>query len=118
MLNRLLFALLFITGLFACNKGNLPSGCHASQTCTQEFRSLGVTFVDKDESSVTVKDVTVTNLRTKKAVIAKNVIDPGFSPNTYYLATDSNKDDFSTDGDEVKVTATSTVSNKTRFGHF
>jgi hypothetical protein len=52
-------------------------------------------------------------LRTNTTLVAKNVIDPGFAPNTYFIATDSNKDEFSNNGDEVKITATSTATNKT-----
>nr|WP_294945819.1 hypothetical protein [uncultured Mucilaginibacter sp.] len=113
MLRKLSFALLLLTGFSACNKANLPVGCDANQNCTLEFRSLGVTFVDKDGNNIAVKDISVTNLRTNTAVVAKNVIDPGFSPNTYYVATDSNKDEFSTEGDDIKITATSTATNKT-----
>jgi ABC-type Fe3+-hydroxamate transport system substrate-binding protein len=112
MLKRITL-LLFVCaiGFSACTQKK--SGCDAAQACTADFRSVGVKFVDKEGNPLAVKDLVVTNLRTNTAVIAKNVLDPGFSPDFHTIATDSNKDDFSTDGDEIKITATSTATNKT-----
>jgi hypothetical protein len=113
MMKKITFLLCLVAMGFSSCKENKNSGCDAAQLCTQEFRSLGVEFTDKGGNNVTVKDVTAVNLRTNTAVVAKNVIDPGFAPNTYFIATDSNKDEFSNNGDEVKITATSTATNKT-----
>jgi hypothetical protein len=113
MIKKITFLLCLIAIGFAACKENKNSGCDAAQLCTEEFRSLGVEFTDKGGNNVTVKNVTAVNLRTNIPLVAKNVIDPGFAPNTYFIATDSNKDEFSNNGDEVKITATSTATNKT-----
>ncbi|MEO7214129.1 hypothetical protein [Mucilaginibacter sp.] len=113
MINKITSLFCLIAIGFAGCKENKNSGCDAQQLCTQEFRSLGVMFTDKNGDNVTVKDLTIINQRTGKAIVPKNTIDPGFSPNMHYIATDSNKDEFSTNGDDVKVTATSTTTNKT-----
>ncbi|MBD1364011.1 hypothetical protein IDJ77_09340 [Mucilaginibacter sp. ZT4R22] len=113
MIKKITFLLCLVAAGFAACKENKNSGCDAAQVCTEEFRSLGVTFTDKGGNNVTVKNVTVVNLRTNIPLVAKNVLDPGFAPYTYFIATDSNKDEFSVNGDDVKVTATSTATNKT-----
>ena len=113
MIKKITFLLCLVAAGFAACKENKNSGCDAAQVCTEEFRSLGVTFTDKGGNIVAVKEVTAVNLRTNTAVVAKNMIDPSFAPNTYFIATDSNKDEFSINGDEVKITATSTATNKT-----
>jgi hypothetical protein len=102
-------------GISACTKNSKNTACNIQQACTEEFRSFGIQFVNSAGDNVEVKDVTVVNLRTNKPIVARNVLDPGFSPNIYFVATDSNKDEFSSEGDEVKITATSTGSNKTAF---
>ncbi|WP_143822294.1 hypothetical protein [Mucilaginibacter pedocola] len=112
MLKKITFLLcLTTTGFTACT--NKKNSCDASQMCTEEFRSISVRFQDKAGSTVAVKDIVVTNLRTNTAIVAKGVIDPGFSPDLHTIATDSNKSDFSAEGDNVKVTATSVADSKT-----
>jgi len=100
-------------GFSACNKTTLSEGCAANQICTTEFRSISIQFVNKNGAYAQVKDITVVNQRTNQPVIAKGVLDPGFSPNDHFIVTDSNKSEFSTRGDNVKITATSIADNKT-----
>lgn len=120
MLKTKLSTLLFIVlaGFSACKSTQKNAGCAADQTCTAEFVSFAVEFVDKDGNNVVVKDITAINQRTKLAVVAKNVIDPGFAPNLHTIATDSNKSEFSVAGDDVTVTATSVATNKTASATF
>lgn len=112
--NTLCFLLIiFMAGLSACKSTSKNAGCAANQICTEQFVSLGVQFVDKAGNRVSIKDITVTNQRTNKTVVLKNVVDPGFSLDYRIIATDDNKSDFSTTGDDVKVTATNAADNKT-----
>jgi hypothetical protein len=114
MLKKTIAALLVVAGLLACSKKNYDTaGCPQNQICTDEFVAIGVQFVNKAFNTVRIKDITVTNLRTNAAIVAKNVIDPGFSPDTYFIATDSNKSEFSTQGDDIKITATDAATGKT-----
>ncbi|MBL4676304.1 MAG: hypothetical protein JKY70_08900 [Mucilaginibacter sp.] len=76
-----------------------------NQMCTQIFASIGTQFVDANGNNINVTDIKVTNLRTKKDIEPKGVIDPGFSPAYVTIVTDANKKELSTDGDDVKVTA-------------
>lgn len=97
----------------SCDKDNSKTDCLVNQICSAEFAAIFVTFKDKDNNDVVVKDFTVVNLRTGKPVVAADVLDPGFSPFYHYVATDSNKSEFSADGDNVRITATSVATNKT-----
>ena len=115
MLKKNLFLplIILLTAFSSCSKSSRNSGCTADQVCTAIFASIGVEFVDKDGNNITVNNITVINLRTNIAVVAQGITDPGFSPNYHTIATDGNKGEFSTNGDNVKVTATNSATNKT-----
>ena len=98
--------------LAACRKKDNSAGCQTSRACTAEFASIGVQFIDKDGNYLKVNDITVTNLRSNSEILVKNKVEAGFSPNTYFIATDANKDEFSTAGDDVKLTTTTVGTNK------
>jgi len=114
MFKRSIVVLFVMAGLLACSKKNYDTkGCPPDQICTEEFASIGVQFVNKAFNTVKIKDFTVTNMRTNAAIVAKNVIDPGFAPDIYFIATDSNKSEFSTQGDDIRITATDAATGKT-----
>lgn len=112
---RNIFASLAIAtiALASCSKSSTNAGCSANQMCTAEFASVSLTFVDASNKDVEIKDLKVTNLRTNKQVVAAGVIDPGFAPYIHIIATDQNKGEFSSDGDDVRIEAVSVANNKT-----
>lgn len=102
---KLAFIFTLAVTLSACSKKLNSEGCPTNQMCTMEFATLGVQFVDGAGNAVAVKNVTVTNKRTNKPIVANN--DAPASGN-YVIVTDANKKELSTTGDDVEVTAVST----------
>lgn len=88
----------------SCSK-NINGGCPTNQICTEIFASIGTQFVDANGNNINVTNVTVYNLRTKKVIEPKGVIDPGFSPMNHTIVTDANKKELSSEGDDIRVTA-------------
>lgn len=104
MIGRI-FVLVVITSFFtSCNKNRQQPAC-AITTCTQEFVSVGVRFVDKNGVGVAVENFAAKNLRSDSAIVVPG-IDPGFSPAFKTIANDGLINKFSTGGDNVKITAT------------
>lgn len=100
--------LVLVCGLSACKKNK--GGC-AAQVCTDEFASVGIVFTNSDGSAVAISDIEVINLRTNKPVQR-----PPMPPNVDYvagfvlLANDNTKAEYSSAGDDIRVSA---KSNKT-----
>ena len=93
--------------LFAsCTKSQQKNTACGTQVCSAIFASVGVSFTDKNNGPILITNFEAINLRTNKPLV--HVI----SPNIDYLAgyeivaDDSNLKDLSTDGDNVKVSAT------------
>lgn len=109
------FLLVLVVAVSACKKNNQQKGCSA-KACTYEFVSIAINFVDKDGKPVPGTDVKVINKRTNKQIIAgsNGPAVPGVGPNVFFIATDSNKNDFSTEGDDVEVTAANATTGNTK----
>jgi hypothetical protein len=90
----------------SCSKKLKTDGCPTGQICTMMFASVGVEFVDKSGNNVPVKDFKVFNMRTNKFIEAKGIIEQGSASTHYTIVTDGNKKELSTEGDDIKVTAT------------
>lgn len=116
---KYLCLLLLIAVASACKKHNQENGC-AAKACTYEFVSISVNFVDKDGKLVPAKDVRVINKRTGRQIIATSngPAVPGLGPNFFTIATDNNKNEFATDGDDVELTATNAITNRTQTTFF
>ena len=113
-LNTLKFAtvLLATVALSACSKKLKSDGC-PPQMCTMEFATVGVKFTDKAGSPVNVKQVKVENTRTNKAIVTQGAITGADNAaGNYVVVTDSNKKEISSNGDDIKITAT-TADGKT-----
>ncbi len=104
MYKRLPVVLLIIL-CSACTKTK-QSAC-GTQACTDLFASVGVIYKDKDNNPVSVSNFSATDLRTNRALTST----PNPSANLYFayrvIADDSDLKDLTTDGDNVRVTATS-----------
>lgn len=104
--------LVLVCGLSACKKNK--GGC-AAQVCTDEFASVSVIVTDSDGSAVALSDIEVTNLRTNKPV-QRPPMPPAidYVPGLVLLANDNTKAQFSSAGDDVKVTVRSSQIGKTK----
>ncbi|MDB5129973.1 hypothetical protein [Mucilaginibacter sp.] len=112
MKKLIIFCLSLAIVTSSCTKKLNNGGCPTNQICTDIFASVGTQFVDKDGNNVAVKDFAVINLRTNKPIVAKNMVDPGFSPMIHTIVSDANKKELSTEGDELKVAAINAATNK------
>ncbi len=103
-----LFAIIFLSivvsgcELTGQEPNDMPCG---PKTCTAEFASIGVKFVDKTGNAVVVKDFTSINKRTGLNVkyAGSNSV---YVAGNYGVATDSDLKDFSETGDDVLVSGT------------
>ncbi|WP_147321951.1 hypothetical protein [Mucilaginibacter conchicola] len=106
--------LLTAISLGACKKNSNKGGCD-TQMCTNEFVSVTMRFTNKDGSPVTISGVTVINMRTNKPVEL-----PKYSPSIDYVAgtvlvaDDGTKNQFSTGGDDIKITAKSDATGQVK----
>jgi hypothetical protein len=107
----LLFLLVAVCSACSKNK-HQKSAC--SGFCTEEFASISIRYVDKAGKNAGVKDFTATNLRTNKIIDVQPLIPPG-SPSGYKtVATDNNIKDFSSEGDDVRIAATDSLTLQTK----
>jgi len=113
MIKKVPFLLLLIAGFAACKGNKQENGCGV-QTCTLEYAYLGIIITDKQNNTLAITNFSAINVRTNKPL--SPVKNP---PNVYFvagftlLATDDNIKDFSTEGDDVKITATNAATHQT-----
>ena len=112
MLYKYLPLALLVILLSACSKKLTDTGCPTGQMCTMIYATVTVPCVDAAGNPVQVKDVTVYNQRTNAPVVSQDIAGPDAVPDHVVLATDGNKKQFSTTGDDIKVTAINAVTNK------
>lgn len=114
MYKKLLLVLMLATGLSACKKNENKSAC-GTQTCTAVFSVVTFSFTDAAGKPIEIKDVTLINVRTGKAVPATSyAATVNMVPGAIIVATDETKSAFSTEGDEIRITATSVATGKTK----
>ncbi|HEY9003079.1 MAG TPA: hypothetical protein VIM89_17110 [Mucilaginibacter sp.] len=93
-------------------KPKTPCGTQ-TQPCTLNFASIGILCTDNTGKPIAVNNFTVFDVSSNK------LLHPGY-PNAllalgyYIVATDNNKMDYSTDGDDIKVSATDPATNQTK----
>ncbi|HEK21164.1 MULTISPECIES: hypothetical protein [unclassified Mucilaginibacter] len=104
--------LVLVCGLSACKKNK--GGC-AAQVCTDEFASVGIVFTNSDGSAVALSDIEVINLRTNKPV-QRPPMPPAidYVPGLVLLANDNTKAEFSSKGDDVRITVKSSQTGKVK----
>jgi hypothetical protein len=116
MINKL-FSLLLLCSLFGCEKKTEKvDGCNTGP-CTLLFATVSVNYTDKDDQPVDVQNFTAINQRTKLSVL------PGTQNNMagkghYLITDDGKKDQFSSEGDEVIVSATYAATGQTKTATF
>ena len=111
MKKKLAIAVASLVLFSACRK-NTQTAC-GTQVCTDVFASVGVRFIDKNNSPVQVTGYAVLDLRTNK--ILYNVISASADlvPGYMIVADDSDLKDLTTDGDNIRVTATNPTTGQT-----
>lgn len=111
-----LFVLLLVTSLLGCEKKNQKVGC-GMQECTLSYAMLALQFNDKNGNPVTVQNLTAINQRTKQSVLPQHQ-SAANQAGQYTITDDGQKDKFSTDGDEVVVSATNPATGQTKTAIF
>lgn len=112
MTKRILL-LMLIAAFSACNKNNrVKPGC-STGICTDLFATINIHYVDNTGTGIGVKDFSVKNLRTGLAVKTGGSFDYGASSGIRSVADDGNLKEFSSEGDEVQVSATDSLTNQT-----
>ena len=112
MYKKLLCVLLLAFSISACKKNNNKPACEL-QACTAMFAYLGIVYNNHNGDAAQVKDVTIVNLRT-----GKTIIPPSYPPAADFvagfvlIASDGTKDEFSAEGDDVRITATSVTTGQ------
>jgi len=113
MIKKVSFLLLLIAVFAACKGNKQENGCGV-QSCTLEYTYLGIVITDKQNTYPAITGFSAINLRTNKALSpVKYPPNIDFVAGFTLLATDDNIKDFSTDGDDVKITATNTATHQT-----
>jgi predicted membrane-bound mannosyltransferase len=105
MYRKFIILLIAVVLFSACTKTQQKNTACGTQVCTALFATVGVHFTDKQGSPMVIQDYTVFNVSSNKLIFsgAPNVdLVPGY----YVVASDSNIKDFSSNGDNVKVSAT------------
>jgi hypothetical protein len=111
MKKKILFLLLVVVYSACSKKVHQNAPCNPGM-CTMMFVTIGIHFVDKAGKDAVVKDFSAINLRTNKKIETQPI--PGSNAGFHVIATDSNMKEFTNGGDDVKVTATDSVTNQTK----
>lgn len=113
MRTQLSLLLLIFIALSAC-KWRSNGGCSTGERAAA-FDPAGVLFDNKDGSRANVGKVEMINLRTNKPVKkVESPFDVDYQPGFVLIATDETKSEFSTEGDDVKVTAKNTKTGQVK----
>jgi hypothetical protein len=103
---------LLLTILFSsCNKKRSAPPTCPILFCPVQLPIL-VTYVNKDDSAVVVKDYRVIDLRTNKPITTDSAL--MLKPGTYLVSGHNENNLFSAAGDNVQVTATDSLTNQTK----
>lgn len=114
MYKKLLLVLMLAVPFTACKKNENKPAC-GTQICTAVFSVVTFSFTDVDGKPTEIKDVSVINVRTGKAVPATSyAATVNMVQGAIIIATDETKSAFSVEGDDIRITATSVSTSKTK----
>jgi len=113
MLKKLLVVLLMACS-FGCHKNQQQSACGTGQVCTALFASVGIQFADKNGNPIAVKNYMVINQRTHLALVNSNPPINPYGIGYYVVADDNARSQLSTEGDDILVSATDSITNQTK----
>ena len=112
MFKKLAFLLVLCLSFAACKKNK---GACGTQLCTADYAYFGVSFTDSEGKPTAVKDIELFNVSTGKPLTlppTPPAID--FAPGFVIVATDDTRKDFSTNGDDIRLTATSSATGQVK----
>ncbi|MBK0380711.1 hypothetical protein [Mucilaginibacter segetis] len=112
MYKRICFALVLLVGISACKNGG-NKGC-GMVACTQIYTQIGIFFQDNQGNGVDVTGLKVVNLRTNKE-LTQPLPTPTQLPGSHFtiFASDTNLNEISAQGDDIRVTATYAATGQT-----
>lgn len=113
MIKKTLLVLL-VACTFSCHK-NERSACATGQVCTMIYTSVIIAFEDKEGKLLSVDDFSAINQRTHLALDIKG--NSPYATGVYgsrTIATDDMRDQFSTEGDDILITATNPITKQTK----
>ena len=105
---------LLIIACAACSKKSRQVAPCNPGMCTMMFTTIGIHFVDKAGKDAVIKNFKAVNLRTNKDIKTEPINGSGANASFHVIATDGNMKEFTNEGDDVKVTATDSVTNQTK----
>jgi hypothetical protein len=94
-----------------CGKDSQPKAACEAKACTSEFRSITINFVNSADQPQNVNSFSAINQRTGLEV--ERSPSPWSSQHTFTIADDSKLSQFSTEGDNVLITAKTSNQTKT-----
>ena len=112
MYNKLIILFIVAVSLASCKKTQKKTPC-GPQICTDLFASVGIHYTDNSGKPIAVNNFSVFDVTSNKQ------LHPGV-PNWdlvmgyYIVASDNNKMDYSTEGDNIKVSATDPATNQAK----
>lgn len=112
-MKNLILALLMGSALLSCKKKTADSAC-GDKICTEEFRSIVITFADNKGLGTEVKDVSVVNQRTGEKIYVNSGATANLINGVHIIANDGNTKNLSEEGDDLKITGTSVATMQTK----
>lgn len=115
-MKRVVFLSLLAVLFAACNKGISSKGGCGVKACTMNAVYLYLYFVDNTDKPTRLSDFSAINQRTglKLEVINTNPIIYGGAQGSVVIATDAMLSQFSDEGDDILITATSKDTGQTK----
>lgn len=111
-MKKIALALLLISVILSCKKKSTDSEC-GNRMCTEEFRSIGINYVDNKGLPAQVKDFSAVNQRTGEKIVPRMTAITTIK-GSYTVIDDLNTKTLSETGDDIKVTGTSVETNQTK----
>jgi len=112
-MKKITLVLVMGIALIACKKNKGTSDCE-NKVCTEEFVMTGIKFADNKGAGAEIKDFSVVNQRTGEKLYAKSSATVNTIKGYYIVLDDGNKLQLSAQGDDLKITGTSTTTNQTK----
>jgi len=109
-MKRLLVLSLLIIAIASCKKGDQQQACGV-KACTYEFRSITINFVNRADQPQNVNSFSAINQRTGLEVERPPHLSS--SLHTFTIADDSKLSQFSTEGDNILISASANNQTKT-----
>jgi hypothetical protein len=103
-MKKLSFLIVAAAFLLSCDKDN-SADC-SGLVCDASFRSLTVTFTNKDGVGVPVSNYSAINLRTDEKVFSELSTRANTTPGTFIVLDDGYRSKLSAKGDDIKITGT------------